>query len=694
MRLLLLSSILLLGAPAWAQAQGGARPFAHFNVGTATSSRHVPRTWLRESEGEVPRDCRGCHVFTSPSAGGAGPTPAQLCQRCHYGGSLDVQDLGANLHEREWRGGDAPSPQGFSHWRHLNLECARCHRPPAGRFGVAAGADDMRTPVGSGWCMACHDPARGQGPAAAPTVVAGFVDVLNRSLSMATLEPEGFRHRDHLAEGQLTDPQACTPCHAPLLRARDSRTLPHSFDPEACAPCHRRAPGDRQPFFATVPWQSRASATFLHAKHLQEKACVSCHPFDPELGTFQTVGAATPGGGPVTLYPTCVRAGCHPDRAVDPAEYEHGAARTVTGTEILCELCHAEAPASGPLTVELMRTNRPVVAVTREVIGHPYELRLHGHPGITGTVRDPCSRCHLADLESLESRHGSRQFSHIPHLSTDTPYQVDDCLPCHEGLARSTGSEQLQRLVDQASCPTCHVGQSDALSERDAVEERQVLRFPHGKHVGVQVTLDGAPRALPCQHCHAITEPDPAAASELPREIAVWGPDQGARCSECHGHELTAQRQRSGGLGLTSVRGCVGCHFSGIPAADSAGPPVIPDSVQEIRGLVPGARQHHPMPVDQACAECHRVSVGTLVQREADHVLGRQLHPAHQNGVTPKGANGQLQDCLDCHWADPPRSVRGISDPGGLPFQRWQQSHARRATLGASLGGYPGGGSR
>ncbi|MBI4607128.1 MAG: hypothetical protein HY721_34625 [Planctomycetes bacterium] len=674
---------------------------------------HVPPEWLDRKQPETRRDCAGCHDPLDPRHRSAAEDPPvarhSVCTRCHVNEGFSATDrcpvpprgeTGVFRHAEHFR-----KPH-----RGIN-DCRECHWP-----GAAITAR-MPIPLGSGFCVFCHDPhnlAPEQSPERrrlAQETVGRLRDRLNTS---PELGPAGFRrfsHLDHIQD--LPSPkdagawkECVEPCHASMPRQQglDARG---KFDLErfmvevtqkACGKCHvtdERLPNGAfavRPFMlAELVPESRSAGTFSHAVHLAEPAlaksrelldqgCLQsrCHVWNVR-GRVYTVKPR---------YDGCIASGCHTEWRLnptvnvalgidEPAHDRIDAAR--------CQGCHVLG------LVTDMKGARPQVEVRRERPG-TFSVESQEHPLIIeGDRRGDCAaECHRAVLSVLASRIQGVSFQHATHLPPAGVTQ-EYCEPCHKGIAatkrpREIATEGGVPLYDATACGECHKGDAPEPDARPpaAPKPEWVPLFAHAEHVGRARLVRGKEAKLTCLDCHE---------GNLEDGVAGIGiQPQAKACTSCHDHKN--QFQITGRVREAYLQTCAKCHTKGVPPSRPRG--WSPDAVARDRIVGAAAHQFHPVPPTApdakdgvSCCECHFRARADRARPDTEPCVTAQ-------GFVKGGGPGRakfhvdktetdrsvLRDCCSCHWGDVserPVDERIPCDP-----------KVERPRLGERLEGFPG----
>lgn len=247
-------------AASWKTMSGGdgARGFDHGKTGFPLTGRHTEAgcTDCHHSDVRVRRECSSCHHDEHNGSQGSD------CAACHSPASWQMASA-IELH----RSTRLPLTG-----VHALLDCATCHRAPAGKRFVSAPSDcvachlnDMRNPdvhpshLGDADsppfprdCALCHQ-AHAWSPAVAdPAVLRGGVSALRSGLSSAPDHDLRFAISFGAHRGLN-----CNDCHSSV------NTAPQAL---RCAGCHAHSPVN-----LATQHQGRVTAT-------APQACLSCHP--------------------------------------------------------------------------------------------------------------------------------------------------------------------------------------------------------------------------------------------------------------------------------------------------------------------------------------------------------------------------------------------------------------------------------
>ncbi len=704
---------LLAVASAARDDDGIVRRFVHQGEVDDVLKGHVQTQWFtREAKQEVPRDCRGCHVFGET----ASVEPQDVCARCHYAGEFELAGDGslAALH-------DEVDIAGFEHFDHLRLACRECHLEPDVR-----GAERMVIPTSVAECERCHaddaattlaemewiDPQ--QREPANPDWKRDFYAALNDAQGMRPDALGPFRHADHVLEPSsalslAAAAETCKACHAGVYASTATFGADVEYDDASCGECHVDAPDSRQEFTSeTEQRPSRAAFTFDHVDHLayarddadaaaasgytrlEESGCHACHAYDPALPIPDYAVARTAAlAQPAWSYEGCIE--CHalePWNAPSDLPKGHSGwadeVETRPGTSMACTDCHLFGAPDMAGTRALVQVQRPRPTT--------FLVESQRHPFITGSELGEaadCADCHFAPVPELPSRIVEKRFNHTTHLPdlASTPLEdvLERCADCHaanvakaassqdigrvygdtRGLSKATSPQSLVSpatgkapptspyglTYDPAACVDCHFGDEIVakMDDVDRAPRRAVTDFPHDAHIGKW--LPGGEIAT-CVTCHVDVEsPSYDVFDDRTNMYGDVGVLLGAAtCEMCHRHEgeLAAI---TGGAGRASVSSCAECHADAVPALDPAEHPTVARVVGASFG-VSGSQFH---PVDQACNACHLP--GSIV-REAPAVarvgtLGKEWDPnTSTSDIHERGRYPleQSDQCLDCHW--------------------------------------------
>lgn len=261
----------------------------------------------------------GCHVAPereSPFHRGLDPDVLPRCERCHEAHTWSAPgavvatateaagsgDDCASCHDRSaFRGGGI-----FSHIRHADVECARCHLGALGQvhgeLTVWSPSDCMachHVEVSTEACADCHAPT--EMVDASPTPWSFTLSVLQEP----TIRRVGFDHRSH-------DGLDCTSCH---VDREDLGAVPdcaschdqHHATETRCATCHERASPEAHT--ATVHLGCEGSGchsmpSFVEISSARE-VCLVCHQDQRE----HEMGQACGGCHQLEVFPLNVEGG-------------------------------------------------------------------------------------------------------------------------------------------------------------------------------------------------------------------------------------------------------------------------------------------------------------------------------------------------------------------------------------------------
>ncbi len=620
-------------------------PFSH--------TKHVSVQWLLRSVEEQPRDCRGCHDYSSEALADR-EAPAASCARCHGAQQIVVSGTPRVDPARESL---------FDHTAHGSYDCRTCHAATGGGVPAQMPVPDVRSPA---HCATCHAP--GGEAADARAALNARIDRFKGTARPG--EASAFSHALHLGQKEFIDAgkDACEQCHSSLHEA-DSRNLGEKqFSVDSCKSCHRHKDDEFETALYERP--SKAAATFVHYYHLgtkaaqvnddiREKRCFACHAQDERTGAMSLnerfAGDAHDG---------CVSCHNHAGRAVD----NHGETDD-------CRSCHdvSEGTIGG----------RPLVEVARPM---PASFRIESqrHQFITGDVDPDCSKCHLADREVLPSRVSGRSFNHQTHLSLDSKRWRGECHKCHQRMSGAVRPADIngRDLFEWSHCADCHAT-DEVLPVFDETRPRRVPDFSHDLHL--RKSIDG--RALDCLDCHVSDPGDLAAGIGLK--------DSASACTQCHGHNEHPEHTP---YSAQTVQSCAECHRVGVP---SKGEGILVKRQRLVS--MKGDRKH---PESGNCFECHAAQKVWAPARDGDLAIKKtRKNPHTQRPIAghlgtyfekfllddPNLGAERGKWCIDCHWGNP--KVMD-AQAGARDRQQWHKAHPGeprwRPIYGTWLEDFPG----
>ncbi len=668
--------------------QAPAKPnfFAH--------ERHVSPSWSSadakqsktKRDGEVPRDCRGCHDYRKDVPLAELAKPTDRCERCHDpDGYWKTNDQTVNR-DKARVDPKHEATRLFKHASHLvsaegkPIDCAECHYEDAGTKDMPAWRIKLPSDnaENKSYCTKCHNNAKpaeqwsAEERSSRKAFNAGLTaEAAKRAKSAGARAPLVFSHAAHLDPKELAgeNPAKCQVCHTSLQNSKPESLAETQFDTNACEICHtgmeftssaKREDGTK----LTV--SSPTAGVFSHAQHLAggapknsatkpigDSGCLACHLFEsiatrPEgVRTFMLKPFLQPGNGK-GAFQGCVV--CHTEIKIQ----NHG------NTDE-CAQCHIVE--AGSMTQNgAMKSNRPLDSVTRvDAASFTFEVQSHKFisKGQTEDAPQSCAECHKAKLELQPSRIKNRVFDHATHLPRDiatlsAAAKTAACEKCHADVANSGTLKDIQQIYAADACIECH-GKTGAIPTLEKTPRDQLYRFDHKKHVGAQA-VDG--HTVSCADCHLTEGPDQAAKIVLAAKVA--------ECTLCHGHSDKADA-RTNRFTKAAVVSCTQCHVAGVPAKGE----VVP--VGRARLLVKGnGSQEHTG--EGQCTQCHilrdeafddnsRVKpnakpIEVFWQTQHDF---ESPHEARLNLKKMPNASPEQKDlaryfsndvaCIDCHWA-------------------------------------------
>jgi hypothetical protein len=706
------------------------------------SSRAAVDKKLALREGEVARDCRGCHDYRKDVPPAQLARPIDRCDRCHDPDGYFRETNGQRLDTSKSRVQPADEADRlFKHGDHLvhresgePLDCAECHYKDTGTRNRPAW--EIRLPTdnleGKAYCVKCHDDS-------SPAVRRSF----NRGLTEQAKEasdargPAVFSHAAHLSEAELAsgNQDACRTCHSRLAEGRPDSLAEPQFDTEACAKCHvgmqfeasRKGP-DGSAFRRTSPTRG----VFSHAQHqaagpppaavphprvpktasdkLAREGCLACHVFEGATPSPTPKAVANVRGFGLReflepadqrgSYGGCVT--CHTEMAVQ----NHGDTDE-------CARCHAIQPSS-LTTHHAMADNRPREPITR-VDPETFTFERQSHKFISkgreADAPENCADCHRAKLGEQPSHIVARAFDHATHVqmglvarTAKDPNAV--CLKCHSAVARSAELGSLAATFDASGCVECH-GERAPTAVPSATPRTSAHRFDHARHVGKN-NGKGAP--ITCADCH-LSEPAPAAAGAAAAPARIVLADKIAECTGCHGHGEVAEAPRNR-FAAATVASCARCHAAGVPAKGQA------VEVERARLAFGGGYQRHEG--EAKCTTCHQVMpqafpLGSAPATDPEPIAisivatsGRLVTPHDGRRAKNKASKGTPQEleliqyfyddiaCIECHWHDvtpcdenaalnAARQTKNAAVKQLLSNPKWRDEY--RAAFGNDLGG-------
>jgi len=680
--LLLLISVVAVSSPqATGDTQGNLgpgkkTPFPH--------SSHVAGRWLGAKE--VRRDCLGCHE--NPEQRKPPDIRSGVCVECHF----------ERFHPIDQREPLKETGTSFRHQDHL-FDCNSCHSPKSQRI-----PKDIPVPLGSGFCIECHDPATGEDPKAAGKILELLARLNaedNLKMGPQTFAERRFRHRDHLSRWPVEDParwRECLPCHE---RTTGSVGITETgaydlggaiFGIKECARCHVEKPAAKGGVLparnfivqATRSYTSLTAGTFSHKGHLppfgkpgevadkdleegkrrlENEGCLTCHEVDSANTTYKVKDEFS-GSGKGSSYDACFP--CHNSWKVEnnqktpdlPPAPVHD---VFVQTAELCEGCHSLG-----FTIDMAaRENRPLKKVRRS---YPEaQVKSQKHPVITTgdswaakypDIAKECATCHKAKIGEQFSRIQKKKFSHSAHLPPES--KPHHCMECHPKIAATDGPEEIdtrKTLYSQDVCEKCHrEGLTPVLPE--APRESEVPLFSHKDHLGEQT--DGT---LECKNCHNGDLKD--------GETSIGVLAAAKACANCHSHEKSPGV--TGGVSQDYVKNCLNCHKQGVPPA---GEPLIETGWEKIVGVE--SRQFHPDPNQKRCRDCHAVTLPMYAPAVNQQVFGEGFFKRSSRKFHAAAGRPEQVDCWCCHWGQQDKPPPGAGDPPD------------RNKLGNQMVGFPG----
>ncbi len=707
--------------------------------------RHVSALWSSQEakqsktkrDGEVPRDCQGCHDYRKDVPLAQLAKPTDRCERCHDpDGYWKTNDQTVNR-DKARVDPKNEATRLFKHASHLvsadgkPIDCAECHYEDAGTKDTPAWRIKLPSDnaENKSYCTKCHNNAKPAGQwtdeerKSRKAFNSGLTaEAAKRAKPSGARAPLVFSHAAHLDAAELAgaNPAKCQVCHTSLKDSKPESLAETQFDTNACETCHtgmeftsspKREDGSK----FTV--KSPTAGVFSHAQHLAGGApknsatkpvgtegCLACHVFEagatrPEgVRTFTLKPFLQPANGK-GAFQGCVS--CHTEIKLQ----NHGSTDE-------CAQCHIVE--AGSLTKNgAMKSNRPQERVARvDAASFTFELQSHKFisKGQSDDAPQSCAECHKAKLELQPSRIKDRVFNHATHLPKDIAAQSASaktaaCEKCHSEVANSGTLKDIAQIFAAESCVECH-GKAGAIPTLGKDTRNQLLRFDHKKHVGKQ-SVDG--RTVSCADCHLSEGPDQAAKIVLAEKVA--------ECTLCHAHSDKAD-PRTNRFTKAAVQSCTLCHVAGVPAKGEAVP------VGRARLLVKGnGSQEHTG--ESQCTQCH------IIRKEAFddnsrvklnvnpiEVFWQTKHDFESPHEARLNLNKELAKaspqqkemtkyfyddvaCTDCHWAliDRAYAQRTVWEGAGkasrlervrtlLSDPRWDRKY--RQEQGTQLDGFPG----
>ncbi len=724
-----------------AAASGKPNSFAHEkHVSPAWSSQEAKKSKPRR-DGEVPRDCRGCHEYQKDVPLAQLAKPTDRCERCHDpDGYWKTNDQTVNR-DKARVDPKNEATRLFKHANHLvfadgkPIDCAECHYEDAGTKDTPAWRIKLPSDnaENKSYCTKCHNNAKPaeqwteQERDSRKAFNAGLTaEAAKHSKSAGARAPLVFSHAAHLDARELSGGNLakCQVCHTSLKNSRPESLAETQFDANACETCHTGMEfsstpkrEDGTPFTVASP----TAGVFSHAQHLAggapknnatkpigDSGCLACHVFEstatrPEgVRTFTLKPSLQPGNGK-GVFQGCVE--CHTEIRIQ----NHG------NTDE-CAQCHIVE--AGSLSKNgAMKSNRPLERVARvDAASFTFELQSHKFisKGQGENAPQNCAECHKAKLELQPSRIKDRVFNHATHLPKDiatlsASAKTAACEKCHADVANSGTLKDITQIYAAEACVECH-GKAGAIPTPEKDPRSQLFRFNHKQHVG-KLAADG--RTVSCADCHLSQGPDQAAKIVLAEKVA--------ECTLCHSHSDKSDA-RANRFTKAAVASCTLCHVAGVPAKGETVP------VGRARLVVKGSgSQEHKG--ESQCTQCHiirdqafddnsRVKANANpieVFWQAKHDF-ESPHEARLNLKKMPDASPQQKEmakyfyddvaCTDCHWALIDRAFAQTTVWQGaaktsrvervktlLSAPRWDRNY--RQTQGDKLGGlntdYPSG---
>lgn len=328
---------------------------------------------------------------------------------------------------------DAASSIRFSHAKHDDAGCGRCHAD----VGSSESASDNLIPE-MRVCADCHaadersprsagdgDAGAKLGPAPALRNCSGCHVGYDRSVDHPVEKPEDWRavepppmmparpesrlpfdHSQHLERlGGADDGDACSRCHGDPTDEPSIPTL------STCQECHERTGGDLKPTNHTVDWIERHGSVARASSSCEdchtEDECADCHdeevsaPFSVHPPNFDTLHAVDARANLDdcaechTIQTFCRR--CHAETKFAPSEPDRPPPKfdmhPPTWTEPNAPNNHAVMARRNIEDCASCHTERDCVSCHRGVNPHPPEFRLKCKNWLESNPA-PCKKCH------------------------------------------------------------------------------------------------------------------------------------------------------------------------------------------------------------------------------------------------------------------------------------------------------------
>ena len=559
--------------------------FNHQSAGFALSGEHVIE--CSECHTEAPReytglsqDCVSCHGEPH----GTGESTRELigsCRTCHDADDWAMDPLPLSVFDHD----DDEQTDFAIHVAHEEAKCTDCH------------AKALFVPTAADLCTDCHDDIHRAQFRGTPCTGC-------HADTVPDWRTVGFRHQrtGFPLKGAHAE-QRCASCHGAGAKAT-YRDLPHArcvtchedphagqFAPRDCDACHSQDPGG----FTEGVTDHEQTNYPLRNEH-QDVACDDCHGEGP-AATFAGLPFADCDDCHQDLHEArfepdaCTQ--CHQsDGLWDVDPFDHARTAYVLAgahADVRCAACHGEGETR-----------------TLGGLAHGACLDCHAeddpHDGSIGDL--VCADCHAeqawAHLTPFD--HGRTGWpltdKHAEPACVDCHVRVDetvplnaadeDCLSCH--------AEDEPADHYEGSCAACHSsrGWADASLSLSA-------------HGATGFALRGAHAVIPCDTCHAPSEPSATASGECIDCHAADDPHRdllGTECSTCHGPvdwmRSTFRHLQVGWplRGPHRAAACDDCHATGY-----VGTPVDCGSCHAFDA--PGDALHRD-PLTRECDLCHR----------------------------------------------------------------------------------------
>ena len=605
--LLLASTLALALGTSLAQDKPAAKAplFQHENHVSARWSSEAVKGKLTGRDGEVARDCRGCHDYRPEVPAEKLDKPTDRCSRCHDPDGYWKETQAQTIDTSKARVDPArEADKLFKHSQHLKNDCAECHYEDAGNakppWRIKLPAENLENKA---YCVKCHnDDSK---PEVRKSFNKGLTEeAKKRAHASGAKQPLVFSHASHVSDADIQSAslETCKQCHASIESSKPDSLAETQFDTGACTKCHigmsfdtssKREDGE------LYRVDSPTAGVFSHSQHLGKgtgkagvkpigaEGCLRCHEFetspkrkaDEGVRSFTLKPFLQPANGKGGFH-GCIE--CHAEFNIP----DHGNVDA-------CAQCHT-VEAGSLTTRSAMAENRPQEVVKRaDPASFSFERQSHKFiaKGLTADAPESCADCHKAKLEAQPSRISNKAFSHATHLPLNfadpaTPKPSSACTKCHESVAISKSLGKIEIHYDSKACVECH-GKTEPTPTLEKNPVTKLYRFDHQQHVGKN-NRDGKPVA--CADCHLVS-----AAGGQPKIALV---EKIAECTLCHSHPAKPEGKVNR-FSLSTVQSCATCHAAGVPTKGE----IV--QVGRARLVSDGGSQVHEG--DARCTSCHKL---------------------------------------------------------------------------------------